>query len=148
MMGINYAIKCGDKWVQTIETNENYVSCSKAPTMGGCHSHSEYKTVLSKNPSFFERLTAINYARVILEEFRWGDSEEKEIRIIPESKMNEYGQQENMDIKAVIEELTFCLEDGRCLMCLEVDKERSVLSCRSLISNCLNILKLYVKEEN
>ena len=51
--------------------------------MGARYDHSEYKTVLSYEPAYFERLTAIGYLRVLMDEFRWGDKKPKKIELIP-----------------------------------------------------------------
>ena len=82
-MTIYYAIKCGDQYIVGAEPNEKYCSSAKAPTMGTRYDHSEYKTVLSCDPSYFERLTAIGYLRVLMEEFRWGDKKPKKIELVP-----------------------------------------------------------------
>ena len=66
-MTIYYAIKCGDQYIVGTEPNEKYCSSAKAPTMGARYDHSEYKTVLSYEPAYFERLTAIGYLRVLME---------------------------------------------------------------------------------
>ena len=82
-MTIYYAIKCGDQYIVGTEPNEKYCSSAKAPTMGARYDHSEYKTVLSYEPAHFERLTAIGYLRVLMEEFRWGDKKTHKIELIP-----------------------------------------------------------------
>ena len=67
-----------------IEANEKYCPNSKAPTMGTTHACSEFKTVWSiDEAATFERMTAVNYIKVLFEEFRWGDREPFEITIIP-----------------------------------------------------------------
>lgn len=81
-MTIYYAIKCGDQYIVGIEPNERYCSSAKAPTMGARYAHSDYKTVLSCDPSYFERLTAIGYLRVLMEEFRWGDKNPSKVELI------------------------------------------------------------------
>ena len=82
-MTIYYSIKCGDQYIVGTEPNERYCSSAKAPTIGARYDHSEYKTVLSCKPQYFERLTAIGYLRVIMEEFRWGDKIPQKIQLIP-----------------------------------------------------------------
>ena len=68
-----------------IEPNERYCPNSKAPTMGISHAHSEFKTIWSSDKAeCFERLTAVNYIKVLLEEFRWGDREPFEVKIVPQ----------------------------------------------------------------
>ena len=78
-----YAIKCGRKYVKGIEPNEKYTKTSTAPTMGTRYAHSDFVTVLSNEIVYLERLTAINYLRTLMEEFRWGDKEPKKNRIDP-----------------------------------------------------------------
>ena len=82
-MTIYYAIRCGDQYVVGTEPNERYCSSAKAPTMGARYDHSEYKTALSCDPSYFERLTAIGYLRTLMEEFRWGDKKPQKVQLIP-----------------------------------------------------------------
>lgn len=82
-MTIYYAIKYGSQYVVGTEPNEIYCSTAKAPTMGARYDHSEYKTVLSCDPHYFERLTAIGYLRVLMEEFRWGDKKKNKVELIP-----------------------------------------------------------------
>ena len=61
------------EYLQGIEANDTYIQNSRAPTMGVCHGFSEFMTVWGDKPVAFERLTAANYIKVIMEEFRWGD---------------------------------------------------------------------------
>ena len=82
-MTIYYTIKYGNQYVVGTEPNERYCSSAKAPTMGARYDHSEYKTVLSCDLSYFERLTAIGYLRVLMEEFRWGDKKPSKVELIP-----------------------------------------------------------------
>ena len=82
-MTLYYAIKCGRKYVVGIEPNEKYCTSATAPTMGVRHDYSESNTILSCNPAYFERLTAIGYLRVLMEEFRWGDKKPQKIQLIP-----------------------------------------------------------------
>ena len=86
-MTIYYAIKFGNQYIVGTEPNERYCSSAKAPTMGARYDHSEYKTVLSCKPKYFERLTAIGYLRVIMEEFRWEDKKAKKIQLIPMERL-------------------------------------------------------------
>ena len=81
-MTIYYAIRLGDQYIVGTEPNEKYCSSAKAPTMGARYDHSEYKTVLSCDPKYFERLTAIGYLRVLMEEFRWGDKKPEKVELI------------------------------------------------------------------
>lgn len=82
-MTLYYAIKCGRKYVKGIEPNEKYIKSSTAPTMGTRYAHSDFVTVLSDEIVYIERLTAINYLRTLIEEFRWGDKKPKKIELIP-----------------------------------------------------------------
>lgn len=82
-MTLYYAIKCGRKYVKGIEPNEKYAKSSIAPTMGTRYAHSDFVTVLSNEVVYIERLTAINYLRALMEEFRWGDKKPKKIELIP-----------------------------------------------------------------
>lgn len=63
------------EYLQGIEPNEFYNSTCTAPTMGNRHTHSEFRTVWGREPKEFERLTACNYIKTIMEEFRWGETE-------------------------------------------------------------------------
>lgn len=56
------------EYLQGIEVNDTYIQ-----TMGVCHGFSVFMTVWGDKPVAFERLTAANYIKVIMEEFRWGD---------------------------------------------------------------------------
>lgn len=78
-----YAVKRGNKWLQGIESNENYCCSATAPTMGSRYTYSEYKTVWGTEQKTFERLTAANYIKVLLEEYRWGDKCTMKIQVIP-----------------------------------------------------------------
>ena len=82
-MTLYYAIKCGRKYVKGIEPNEKYTKSSTAPTMGTRYAHSDFVTVLSDEVVYIERLTAINYLRTLMEEFRWGDKNPRKIELIP-----------------------------------------------------------------
>ena len=73
----------GTEFLQGIEANEHYVQNSRAPTMGVCHGYSEFKTVWGNDPVTFERLTAANYIKIIMEEFRWGDATPCSVQIEP-----------------------------------------------------------------
>lgn len=81
---IKYAIYSKGRWLQNTEPNEHYCPSSKAPTMGARHDASEFRTVWGNETVFFEKLTALNYARVILEEQRWEDAPIESFEIIPE----------------------------------------------------------------
>ena len=82
-MTLYYAIKGGRKYVKDIEPNEKYTKSSTAPTMGTRYAHSDFVTVLSDEIVYIERLTAINYLRTLMEEYRWGDKKPKKIELIP-----------------------------------------------------------------
>ena len=82
-MTLYYAIKCGRKYVKGIEPNMKYAKSSTAPTIGKRYAHSDFVTVLSDEVVYIERLTAINYLRTLMEEFRWGDKKTKKIELIP-----------------------------------------------------------------
>lgn len=82
-MTLYYAIKCGDQYIAKIEPNEKYTKSSTAPTMGTRYAHSDFVTVLSDEIVYIERLTAINYLRTLMEEFRWGDKKPRKIELIP-----------------------------------------------------------------
>ena len=84
---IYYSIKCGRKYLKRTEPNEKYCHSATAPTMGARHDHSEYKTVRSNDPVYFERMTAINHLKVLMEEFRWGDKKPSKIELIPNCKI-------------------------------------------------------------
>lgn len=82
-MIIYYAIKCGEKYVKWIEPNEKYTKSSTSPTMGTRYAHSDFVTVLSDEVVYIERLTAINYLRTLMEEFRWCDKKPCKVELIP-----------------------------------------------------------------
>ena len=82
-MAIYYAIKIGRKYVKGIEPNEKYAKSSTAPTIRMRYAHSDFVTVLSDEVVYIERLTAINYLRTLMEEFRWGDKKPRKIELIP-----------------------------------------------------------------
>ena len=69
-MTLYYAIKCGRKYVKGIEPNGKYTKSSAAPTMGSRYAHSDFVTVLSDEVVYIERLTAVDYLRTLMEEFR------------------------------------------------------------------------------
>ena len=77
------AIKYGRKYVKGIEPNEKYTKSSTAPTMGTRYTYSDFATVLSNEVVYIERLTAANYIRTLMEEFRWGDKKPRKIELIP-----------------------------------------------------------------
>lgn len=68
---IKYSIECSGQFLQTIEANENYKFGAVAPTMGAAHSHSEYKTIWSKDRVWFEPYTLCSYLKILTEEIRW-----------------------------------------------------------------------------
>lgn len=78
-----YTIKVGDKFVKTIEANEGYVCGSRAPTMGVCHTNSEFTIILDDEPTLIEKLTVANYLRVLFEEFTWQEKPLNKIIIEP-----------------------------------------------------------------
>lgn len=80
---LRYAIRISDKYVQEIEPNDDYVYGACSPTMGVCHSYSEYTVILGDVLKSFERLTASNYLKILFEEFRWGEKPYSEIVIEP-----------------------------------------------------------------
>ena len=85
---MNYYIsrKYGTEYLQGAEPNENYSTSATAPTMGTRHTFSEYKTIWDNEPKSFERLTAANYIKILMEEFRWGDCTPFLFQIEPEQK--------------------------------------------------------------
>lgn len=72
---MNYAISrtvdAEKLYLQRIEANEKYSKSATATTMGDRHNYSEYNTVWGREKKAFERLTATNYIKTLLEEFRW-----------------------------------------------------------------------------
>ena len=78
-----YSIKMGGKYLQGIEPNATYCPMSKAPTMGRRHDVSEFKTIWSDKPVGFERITACNYIRTLLEEFRWECRKQEPFDVFP-----------------------------------------------------------------
>lgn len=76
-------------YLKDIEANEKYSKSACAPTMGDLHAHSEFKTMWTAEPVLFERLTAVNYLKTALEEFRWGDEHPTEITLVPFLKFEE-----------------------------------------------------------
>ena len=86
MATIKYFIsrRMRSEYLQGIEPNEFYNSTSTAPTMGARHTYAEYKTIWGREPKAIERLTASSYIKVIMEEFRWGDSEPYCFMVEPE----------------------------------------------------------------
>lgn len=58
-------------YLQGIEPNENYSYTGTAPTMGNCHTPTEFKTIWGNTVKKFEPLTLSNYIKVLLEEYRW-----------------------------------------------------------------------------
>lgn len=82
MSDVRYAIKRGGKWLQGVEPNQNYCNSAKAPTMGDRHTYSEYKTVWGTEQVAFERLTATNYIKTIMKEYRWGDKPATDFKVV------------------------------------------------------------------
>lgn len=86
-----YAIKKGRLYLQGTAANERYCPTSRAPTMGRRHDHSEYRSIWGSEPKGFERLTALDNLRVVLEEFRWGDLVPKKVILVPLDEVQEGG---------------------------------------------------------
>lgn len=82
MTDIRYAIKRGNRWLQKIEGSQSYVCGAAAPTMGARHTFSEYQTVWGTEPILFERLTATNCIKILLEEYRWGDLKPMDFKVV------------------------------------------------------------------
>lgn len=82
MADIRYAIKRGNRWLQGIKESPSYVGSATAPTMGARYTHSEFQTVWGKEKVTFERLTAANCIKVLLEEYRWGDLKPMEFKVV------------------------------------------------------------------
>lgn len=80
---IYYGITDGKQWLQDIVPNEHYCPSAKAPTMGARHDVSEFKSVWGNAPKKFERLTALNRIKVIMEEQRWEDTGIYPIEVVP-----------------------------------------------------------------
>lgn len=80
---IYYQIKLNRKYLQGIKPNSSYSKTGRAPTMGNLHISSEYKTIWGDTPVEYEPLTAANYIKIIMEEFRWESRKESKILIIP-----------------------------------------------------------------
>ena len=89
LYAINRKIPGDFCYLKDIKPNEKYSKSACAPTMGDRHAHSEFKTMWTDEPVLFERLTAVNYLKTALEEFRWGDETPKEITLIPYIKFEE-----------------------------------------------------------
>ena len=49
---------------------------------GDRHTYSEYKTVWGAEQVAFERLTATNYIKTIIEEYRWGDKPATDFKVV------------------------------------------------------------------
>ena len=81
---ILYQIKRNGKYLQGVRINEKrYSKTATAPTMGNCHAHSEYLTDWGLEPKCFEFLTASNYIKIIMEEYRWQEKKPSDLKIIP-----------------------------------------------------------------
>ena len=86
-----YTIRVGDKYVKEIEANENYAFSAHAPTMGNCHTNSEFTIILDDMPTLIEKLTVANYLRVLFEEFTWQEKPLNKIIIEPIIRKTNYG---------------------------------------------------------
>lgn len=82
-MTLKYAILCNEKYLQRIEPNEYYSRSGTAPTMGAKHCFHEYVTIWGDDFKGSEPLTTASYLKVLFEEYRWGEKEPSEIRIVP-----------------------------------------------------------------
>ena len=80
---IYYHIKMNGRYLQGIEPNKQYSRTGTAPAMGNRHIPAEYKSLWGAEPKAYEPLTAMNYVKVILEEFRWKDRKPQDIKLIP-----------------------------------------------------------------
>lgn len=100
---MNYYIsrKTGTEYLQGVEPNENYCASATAPTMGGRHSYAEYRTVWGRFPVSFERLTAANYIKIIMEELRWGDTKPFMFCVEPEAEALRQGKERRNEHKGV-----------------------------------------------
>ena len=85
-MDVRYAIKRGGKFLQDVTANEYYNPYAVSPTMGRPHAHAEYRTVWGKERTAFERLTAAEYIKILMEEYRWEDKSAMDFRVIPVTK--------------------------------------------------------------
>lgn len=83
---IYYGITDGKLWLQDVVPNEHYCSSATAPTMGARHDASEFKTVWGEKLVKFERLTAVNRIKTIMEEQRWEDTCVYPVKIVPIEK--------------------------------------------------------------
>ncbi len=70
-ISLGYSIKRNSLYLQGVEPNENYCKSAMAPTMGARHSFCEYKAVWGKELKIFEPITAINYLKIVFEQYRW-----------------------------------------------------------------------------
>jgi hypothetical protein len=91
---MNYHIsrKTGTEYLQGIEPNEHYRASATAPTMGNRHSYAEYRTIWGRVPVAFERMTSANYIKIIMEEFRWGDTKPFMFCVEPEAEAAQAGE--------------------------------------------------------
>ena len=110
-------------YLKDIKPNEKYSKSACAPTMGDRHAHSEFKTMWTDEPVLFERLTAVNYLKTALEEFRWGDETPKEITLIPYIKYDEKSEpitlndaQKMYGAEAIAMNQSFSKHDGRSFL--------------------------------
>lgn len=86
-----YTIKVGNKYIKDIESNENYAFGARAPTMGNCHTNSEFTIILDDEPTLIEKLTVANYLRVLFEEFTWQEKPLNKIIIEPITRKTDFG---------------------------------------------------------
>lgn len=82
MADVKYAVKRCGKWMQGVEANDQYTPYGAAPTMGGRHSYSEYKTIWGNEAVYFERLTLASYIKILCEEYRWGELKPVDFRVV------------------------------------------------------------------
>lgn len=82
MADIRYAIKRGKRWLQCVKESPSYTGSATAPTMGARHTFSEFQTEWGTEMVLFERLTAANCIKVLMEEYRWGDLRPMEFKVV------------------------------------------------------------------
>lgn len=80
-IALGYSIKRNSLYLQSVEPNENYCNSATAPTMGVRHSFSEYRTVWGKELKIFEPITAINYLKIVCEQYRWQELSASSLKI-------------------------------------------------------------------
>lgn len=81
-MNLYYAIRRGGKYLQAVEPNPLYKRNAVAPTMGRAHGYVEYRTVWSDKITAFERLTAADYIKTLMEEYRWGYKKPMDFKVV------------------------------------------------------------------